>query len=128
MAYHRPRGGQNRNSRNQNNSNPGREFAPEEFFTLGEHTVGLKHYRFRYNGKIYRILESRAADWQRPEIPEGQPEEQEGRTEAIAEPTEEGVAVTAVVEPTEVLLLEEAEAAKAYEAWNHIKRPERFGL
>lgn len=128
MAYHRSRGGQSRNSRSQSNSNPGREFAPEEFFTLGEHTVGLKHYRFRYNGKIYRILESRAADWQRPEAPENAPEEQEGRTAAVAEPTEEGVAVTAVVEPAETLLLEEPEAAKAYEAWNRIKRPERFGL
>ncbi len=70
--------------------------APREFFTLGEHTVNSKHYRFRYDGKVYRILER----------PVSQTEE----------------------ETEESLLLEEADSRKAYDAWNHIKRPERFGL
>lgn len=61
-----------------------------EFFTLGEHTVGSRSYRFRYDGRIYRILEQ-------------QPEQEE------------------------TLVLEEADSHKAYEAWNRIKRPERFG-
>ncbi len=73
--------------------------APREFFTLGEHDAGGKHYRFRYDGKVYRIL-------QRP---------------VIANEEE-----TAEVEET--LLLEEADSRKAYDAWNHIKRPERFGM
>ncbi len=63
--------------------------APREFFTLGEHTIGSKNYRFRYDGKTYRILEQR-------------PEEEE------------------------TLLLEEADSRTAYDAWNRIKRPERF--
>ena len=37
-----------------------REFAPGEFFTLGEHTVGRRRYRFRYNGKVYRVMEGLA--------------------------------------------------------------------
>lgn len=71
-----------------------------EFFTLGEHTVGSRHYRFRYNGRVYRILEKlvRLGD------------------EDTAEESEE------------TLVLEETDARKAYDAWNHIKRPERFGL
>ncbi len=70
--------------------------APREFFTLGEHAVGSKHYRFRYDGKVYRILERLVS--------------------ANGEESEE------------TLLLEEADSRKAYDAWNHIKRPERFGL
>ena len=66
--------------------------APREFFTLGEHTLGSISYRFRYDGKIYNILEKR-----------GEQEE-------------------------EALLLEEADAKTAYDAWNRIKRPERFGM
>lgn len=69
-----------------------KEKAPREFFTLGEHTLGSRSYRFRYDGKIYHILEKKG-------------EEEE-----------------------EVLLLEEADAKTAYDAWNHIKRPERFGM
>ena len=64
--------------------------APREFFTLGEHTLGTRSYRFRYDGKVYHILEQRG-------------------------------------EEEEALLLEEADSHKAYDAWNHIKRPERFG-
>ena len=30
-------------------------------------------------------------------------------------------------EQEEEILLEEAESREAYDAWNHIKRPERFG-
>lgn len=71
--------------------------APREFFTLGEHSVPGKHYRFRYDGKVYRILE-------RP------------------------VTANEEVEAEETLLLEEADSRKAYDAWNHIKRPERFGM
>ena len=65
--------------------------APREFFTLGEHTLGNRSYRFRYDGKVYHILEKRG-------------EEEE-----------------------EALLLEETDSRKAYDAWNRIKRPERFG-
>ena len=35
--------------------------------------------------------------------------------------------VTVAAEPEETLLLEEPDAKKAYEAWNRIKRPERYG-
>ena len=69
-----------------------REKTPREFFTLGEHTVGSRGFRFRYDGKVYHILEKRG-------------EEEE-----------------------EKLLLEEADAKTAYDAWNRIKRPERFGM
>ncbi len=75
---------------NQNNQ-------PREFFTLGEHSVGGKHYRFRYDGRVYRILERPA------NLTDEEPEQ------------------------AETLTLEEADARKAYDAWNHIKRPERFG-
>lgn len=68
-----------------------------EFFTLGEHSVGGKHYRFRYDGRVYRILERPA------NLTDEEPEQ------------------------AETLTLEEADARKAYDAWNHIKRPERFG-
>lgn len=62
---------------------------PREFFTLGEHVDGAKHFRFRYDGRVYHILKQQNDE--------------------------------------ETLLLEEADARKAYDAWNHIKRPERFG-
>lgn len=83
-----------------NNNNRQQHNAPREFFTLGEHEVGGKHYRFRYDGRVYRILERLAvsADTKPEDMPE------------------------------ESLVLEEADARKAYDAWNHIKRPERFGL
>ena len=68
-----------------------RDKAPREFFTLGEHILGTRSYRFRYDGRIYHILEKK-----------GEQEE-------------------------ETLLLEEADARTAYDAWNRIKRPERFG-
>ncbi len=72
-----------------NNSNKqGR--APREFFTLGEHDLGSKHFRFQYDGRTYRILEQ-----------QGEAEEQ--------------------------VKMEETDAKAAYDAWNHIKRPERFG-
>ena len=73
------------------NNRENREKAPREFFTLGEHTVGSRSYRFRYDGRIYNILEKKG-------------EEEE-----------------------EALLLEETDARAAYDAWNRIKRPERFG-
>lgn len=113
-----------------------REFAPGEFFTLGEHTVGRKHYRFRYNGKVYRIMEGLA-------LPKPPAEEADGLTvvtqtvvagedfvieEAVGAEGAAAIAVvTAETEPEETLLLEEADAKKAYEAWNRIKRPQRFG-
>ncbi len=64
--------------------------ATREFFTLGEHTLGTKHYRFRFDGRTYLILEQKA-------------------------------------EEEESVLLEETDSRAAYDAWNHIKRPERFG-
>ena len=64
--------------------------ATREFFTLGEHTIGSKHYRFQYDGRIYRILEQKA-------------------------------------EEEESVSMEETDARTAYDAWNRIKRPERFG-
>jgi hypothetical protein len=67
-----------------------KQAAPREFFTLGEHADGVRHYRFRYDGRVYRILMKR--------------DEQE-----------------------EELVLEEADSRQAYDAWNRIKRPERFG-
>ncbi|MBQ8684450.1 MAG: hypothetical protein IJ518_08060 [Clostridia bacterium] len=76
------------------NNRPNRdkaERAPREFFTLGEHMLGNRSWRFRYDGRIYHILEKR----------DGQEEE--------------------------TLLLEEPDSRKAYDAWNRIKRPERFG-
>lgn len=60
-----------------------------EYFTLGEHTIGTRHFRFRYDGRTYLILEE-------------QPEQEEK------------------------ILLEEADSRTAYDAWNRIKRPERF--
>ncbi len=73
------------------------ERAPREFFTLGEHAIGVKHYRFRYDGRTYRILERMV--------------------------TGEG---DDVVEGDETMLLEESDSRTAYDAWNRIKRPERF--
>ena len=67
---------------------------PREFFTLGEHLISNRQYRFKYDGKVYHITEQVI-------IPEQETEEK--------------------------LLLEETESRAAYEAWNHIKRPERFG-
>ncbi len=81
---------------NNNRQNRDRgERGPREFFTLGEHAVGSKHYRFRYDGRTYRILECTVS--------------------ASGEQSEEQ------------LLLEEADARTSYDAWNRIKRPERFG-
>ena len=79
----------------QNHNRDRSERGQREFFTLGEHAVGSKHYRFRYDGRTYRILECSVS--------------------ASGEQSEEQ------------MLLEEAEARTAYDAWNHIKRPERFG-
>ncbi len=70
--------------------------AEREYFTLGEHLAGTRHYRFRYNGRTYLILEQTVS--------------------ADGEHSDETVR------------LEEADAKKAYEAWNHIKRPERYGV
>ncbi len=75
---------------NRGNRDKEKDKAPREFFTLGEHTLGSRSYRFRYDGRTYQILEKRGE------------------------------------ESPEVLLLEEAESQKAYDAWNRIKRPERF--
>ncbi len=82
------------------NNNRQSHHAPREFFTLGEHEIGSRHYRFRYDGRIYRILEHLVVR-----------EDVESETE-----------------PEETLVLEEADSRKAYDAWNRIKRPERFGL
>ena len=80
------------NGRQHHNNNHQREY-----FTLGEHTVSGKHYRFRYDGKTYRILERPA------NLSDDEPEQ------------------------AETIVLEETDSRKAYDAWNHIKRPERFG-
>lgn len=85
----------NNNRHNRDRGDRG-ERGQREFFTLGEHAVGSKHYRFRYDGRTYRILERTVS--------------------ASGEESEE------------LLLLEETEARTAYDAWNRIKRPERFGL
>lgn len=82
------------NNRQHRGSDRG-ERSPREFFTLGEHAVGSKHYRFRYDGRTYRILERTVS--------------------ASGEESEE------------TLLLEEADARASYDAWNRIKRPERYG-
>ncbi len=79
-----------------NNNRQHRDRGPREFFTLGEHAVGSKHYRFRYDGRKYRILECTVS--------------------ASGEQSEEQ------------LLLEETDARTAYDSWNRIKRPERFGF
>ena len=76
------------------NNRHGHHRAPREFFTLGEHPIANRHYRFKYDGKVYHITEQVI-------IPEQDTEEK--------------------------LLLEEIDSRLAYEAWNHIKRPERFG-
>lgn len=81
-------------SNNRHNRDRG-ERGQREFFTLGEHAIASKHYRFRYDGRTYHILERTVS--------------------ADGEESEE------------TLLLEETEARVAYDAWNRIKRPERFG-
>ncbi len=80
------------------NNRQNRDRGVREYFTLGEHAVGVKHYRFRYDGRTYRILER-----------------------MVTQNGEE------TVESEETLLLEESDSRVAYDAWNHIKRPERFG-
>lgn len=129
----RDRGGRSAGSRPAGGrENAPREFAPGEFFTLGEHTVGRKHYRFRYNGKVYRILEGLS----QPKPPVTEPDTtavvvetaaltETAETVSLEETVQETVTVAA--EPEEELLLEEPDAKKAYEAWNRIKRPERYG-
>ena len=77
-----------------NNRHGNHHRAPREFFTLGEHPIGNRHYRFKYDGKVYHITEQVI-------IPEQETDER--------------------------LLLAEADSHLAYDAWNHIKRPERFG-
>ena len=72
----------------------GNHRPPREFFTLGEHPIGNRLYRFKYDGKVYRI------------------------TEQLQQPEQE---------TEEVTLMEEADSRLSYDAWNHIKRPERFG-
>lgn len=81
------------------NNNNHSHHAPREYFTLGEHDTGVRHYRFRYDGRTYLILERPVVD----------------------NPTEGE-------EPEEKVLLEESDSRTAYDAWNRIKRPERFGL
>lgn len=76
------------------NNRHGNHRPPREFFTLGEHPIGNRLYRFQYDGKLYRI------------------------TEQIQEPEQE---------TEEKVLMDEVESQPAYDAWNHIKRPERFG-
>ena len=77
-----------------NNRHSNHQRAPREFFTLGEHPIGNRHYRFKYDGRVYHI------------------------TEQVVVPEQE---------TDETLLMEEADSRLAYDAWNHIKRPERFG-
>ena len=77
-----------------NNRHGNHHRAPREFFTLGEHQIGNRLYRFKYDGKVYHITEQL-------QLPEQEMEEK--------------------------VLLEEVESQPAYDAWNHIKRPERFG-
>lgn len=77
-----------------NNRHGNHHRTPREFFTLGEHPIGNRLYRFKYDGKVYHITE---------------------QVQLAEQETEEKV------------LLEEAESQSAYDAWNHIKRPERFG-
>ncbi len=78
------------------NSKPNNQSQSREFFTLGDHSIGNHYYQFRFDGKVYHILEQTI-------LPSGEKGE-------------------------EVLQLEESDSRKAYDAWNHIKRPERFGL
>ena len=79
-----------------NNRHGNHHRAPREreMYVYGEHTIGNRHYRFKYDGRVYHITEQVL-------IPEQETEEK--------------------------ILLEEPESRPAYEAWNHIKRPERFG-
>ena len=76
------------------NNRHGHHREPRESFTLGEHPIDNRHYRFKYDGRTYRITEQLV-------IPEKETEER--------------------------ILMEETDSRLAYEAWNHIKRPERFG-
>ncbi len=111
-----------------------REFAPGEFFTLGEHTEGRRHYRFRYNGKLYRIMEGLAVPKPSAEGTDASdasagPDTAAGAAESAApESVTETLTAVARAEPEETVRLEETDAKKAYEAWNRIKRPERYGL
>ena len=40
-----------------NNRHGNHHRAPREFFTLGEHQIGNRLYRFKYDGKVYHITE-----------------------------------------------------------------------
>lgn len=77
-----------------NNRHGNHHREPREAYVFGEHDIGNRHYRFKYDGKVYRITEQVI-------LPEKETEEK--------------------------VLMEETESRLAYEAWNHIKRPERFG-
>ncbi len=77
-----------------NNRHGNHHREPREAYLFGEHDIGNRHYRFKYDGKVYTITEQVI-------IPEKETEE--------------------------TVLLEEIESRAAYDAWNHIKRPERFG-
>lgn len=79
-----------------NNRHGNHHRAPREreMYVYGEHDIGNRHYRFKYDGREYHITEQVM-------IPEQETEEK--------------------------LLLAETESREAYDAWNHIKRPERFG-
>ena len=77
-----------------NNRHGNHHREPREAYVFGEHPIGDRHYRFKYDGKVYTITEQRI-------IPEKETEEK--------------------------LLMEETDSRLAYDAWNHIKRPERFG-
>ena len=72
-----------------NNRHGHGQHSGREYFTLGEHLIGSRHFRFRYDGRTYLIL--------------------------VEEPEQE-----------EQILLEETDSRTAYDAWNRIKRPERF--
>ena len=76
------------------NNRHGNHRPAREFFTLGEHPIGKRMYRFQYDGKVYRI------------------------TEQVIDPEQE---------TEEKILMEEMDSHLSYDAWNHIKRPERFG-
>ena len=44
----------NNNNRQHRDRGERGERNQREFFTLGEHAVGAKHYRFRYDGRTYQ--------------------------------------------------------------------------
>ena len=54
------------NNRHGHGSHPAREY-----FTLGEHTIGTRHFRFRYDGRTYLILEQEPEQEEKTLLEEG---------------------------------------------------------